>query len=254
MSEERPRKKRPKGGLRRWHRSIGAVFALPLLWLMVSGLLLQHQDTLGLDQKMVKSASLLKLYDQIPDADPVTTSVGRFMVAGWGGMLFVDDRILEESGTLVGAVARPGELVIATTGELFVYDAQGEYLDRLGEESLPAVPVERIGLDESHRVHLQTSAGHHVLGRDFLNFETAPGEGAVAWNTVEVGREEKASLQETLVENADFTWSRVITDLHSGSLLGKVGRFLVDLTGIAVIVLTLLGIRLLFRRNSQKTK
>jgi len=169
-------------------------------------------------------------------------------------MLFVDDRILEESGTLVGAVARPGELVIATTGELFVYDAQGEYLDRLGEESLPAVPVERIGLDESHRVHLQTSAGHHVLGRDFLNFETAPGEGAVAWNTVEVGREEKASLQETLVENAGFTWSRVITDLHSGSLLGKVGRFLVDLTGIAVIVLTLLGIRLLFRRNSQKTK
>ncbi len=254
MSEERPRKKRPKGGLRRWHRSIGAVFALPLLWLMVSGLLLQHQDTLGLDQKMVKSASLLKLYDQIPDADPVTTSVGRFMVAGWGGMLFVDDRILEESGTLVGAVARPGELVIATTGELFVFDAQGEYLDRLGEESLPAVPVERIGLDESHRVHLQTSAGHHVLGRDFLNFETAPGEGAVAWNTVEVGREEKASLQETLVENAGFTWSRVITDLHSGSLLGKVGRFLVDLTGIAVIVLTLLGIRLLFRRNSQKTK
>ena len=254
MSEERPRKKRPKGGLRRWHRSIGAVFALPLLWLMVSGLLLQHQDTLGLDQKMVKSASLLKLYDQIPDADPVTTSVGRFMVAGWGGMLFVDDRILEESGTLIGAVARPGELVIATTGELFVYDAQGEYLDRLGEESLPAVPVERIGLDESHRVHLQTSAGHHVLGRDFLNFETAPGEGAVAWNTVEVGREEKASLQETLVENAGFTWSRVITDLHSGSLLGKVGRFLVDLTGIAVIVLTLLGIRLLFRRNSQKTK
>ena len=254
MSEERPRKKRPKRGLRRWHRSIGAVFALPLLWLMVSGLLLQHQDTLALDQKMVKSAWLLKLYDQIPDADPVTTSVGRFMVAGWAGMLFVDDRILEESGTLVGAVARPGELVIATTGELFVYDAQGEYLDRLGEESLPGVPIERIGLDESHRVHLQTSAGHHVLGRDFLNFETAPGEGAVAWNTVEVGREEKASLQETLVENAGFTWSRVITDLHSGSLLGKVGRFLVDLTGIAVIVLTLLGIRLLFRRNSQKTK
>ena len=169
-------------------------------------------------------------------------------------MLFVDDRILEESGTLVGAVARPGELVIATTGELFVYDAQGEYLDRLGEESLPAVPIERIGLDESHRVHLQTSAGHHVLGQDFLNFETVPGEGAVAWNAPRAGLEEKASLQETLVENADFTWSRVITDLHSGSLLGKVGRFLVDLTGIAVIVLTLLGIRLLFRRNSQKTK
>ncbi len=249
MSEERPRKKRRKWGPRRWHRSVGAVFALPLLWLMVSGLLLQHQDTLGLDQRMVKSAWLLKRYDQIPDADPVVTSAGRFMIAGWGGMLFVDDRILEEGGTLVGAVARPGELVIATSSEMFVYDAQGEYLDRLREESLPAVPIERIGLDESHRVHLQTSAGHHVLGQDFLDFETVPGEGEVAWNTLEVGREEKASLQEALMENAGFTWSRVITDLHSGSLLGKVGRFLVDLTGFAVIVLTLLGIRLLFKRS-----
>ena len=64
-----------------------------------------------------------------------------------------------------------------------------------------------------------------------------------------VGLEEKASLQETLVEKADFTWSRVITDLHSGTLLGKVGRFLVDLTGLAVIVLTVLGIRLLFKRS-----
>jgi len=71
----------------------------------------------------------------------------------------------------------------------------------------------------------------------------------VAWNTLEVGREEKASLQEALMENAGFTWSRVITDLHSGSLLGKVGRFLVDLTGFAVIVLTLLGIRLLVKRS-----
>ena len=103
-------------------------------------------------------------------------------------------------------------------------------------------------------MHLETAAGHHLLGEEFLDFETAPAESVVAWNAPRAGLEEKASLQETLVENADFTWSRVITDLHSGSLLGKVGRFLVDLTGFAVIVLTLLGIRLLFRRNSQKTK
>ena len=69
------------------------------------------------------------------------------------------------------------------------------------------------------------------------------------WNSPEAGEEEKASLQRVLVESSEFTWSRVITDLHSGSLLGKVGRFLVDLTGLAVIVLTVLGIRLLFKRS-----
>jgi hypothetical protein len=230
MAEERPRKRRRSGAPRRWHRYLGAIFALPLLWLVVSGLLLQHQEKLGLSEKKVSSAWLLKRYDQIPEGTPTVTSAGRFEVAGWGGVLFVDDRVLEESGILV-------------------YDSQGDYLDRLGEESLPAVPIMGIGLDDSRRVHLKTSAGQHVLGEDFLDFEAAVPGALVKWNSPEAGEEEKASLQRVLVESSEFTWSRVITDLHSGSLLGKVGRFLVDLTGLAVIVLTVLGIRLLFKRS-----
>ena len=249
MAEERPRKRRRKGGARRWHRYLGAIFALPLLWLVVSGLLLQHQEKLGLSEKKVSSAWLLKRYDQIPGGTPVVISAGRFKVSGWGGVLFVDDRVLEESGTLVGAVARPSELVIATASEVFVYDAQGDYLDRLGEESLPAVPITGIGLDESRRVHLKTGTGQYVLGEDFLDFEAAAPGATVKWNSPEAGQGAKASLQRVLVESSEFTWSRVITDLHSGTLLGKVGRFLVDLTGFAVIVLTLLGIRLLFKRS-----
>ncbi|MDP7107611.1 MAG: PepSY-associated TM helix domain-containing protein [Roseibacillus sp.] len=249
MCGERPRKKRRKWSPRQWHRYLGAILALPLLWLAVTGLLLHHQEALGFDRKMVKSTGLLRRYDQIPDGNPTVTSAGRFTISGWGGMLFVDNRILEESGVLVGAVARPKELVIATTSEVFVYDSQGGYLDRLGEESLPAVPIERIGLDDSHRVHLQSSADHHVLGQNLLDFETAPVESTVEWNALQAGPEEKATLQQVLMENAEFTWSRVITDLHSGSLMGQIGRFLVDLTGIAVIILTLFGVCLLFKRN-----
>ena len=69
------------------------------------------------------------------------------------------------------------------------------------------------------------------------------------WSILEESPQKRASLQQTLVEDSEFTWSRVITDLHSGSLFGTVGRFLVDLSGVAVLVLTVLGIRLLFRRK-----
>ena len=67
------------------------------------------------------------------------------------------------------------------------------------------------------------------------------------WSILEESPQKRAALQKTLVEDSEFTWSRVITDLHSGSLFGTVGRFLVDLSGVAVLVLTVLGIRLLFR-------
>lgn len=197
----------------------------------------------------MSSAWLLKRYNQIPEGVPAVTKAGRFLVAGWGGQLFVDDKLLEESGTLTGAVALPAELVVATENEIFVYDSQGLYLDRLGEESLPAVPLLGIGLDSNDRIHLQTADGQHVLGEGFLDFEEAPSGAVVAWSTPSEGFNERDSLQQILVEGSEFTWSRVITDLHSGSLLGKIGRFFVDLTGVAVFVLTVLGIRLLFRRK-----
>ena len=253
MGDKRPRSKGRRSGPRRWHRQwhryLGAVFALPLLWLVISGLLLQHGEKLGLSEKKVSSAWLLKQYDQIPEGMPTVTRAGRFRVAGWDGEVFVDNRLLEESGTLVGAVALPAELVVAVENEIFVYDAQGLYLDRLGEESLPAVPLEKIGIDSANRVHIRTDAGQHMLGEGFFEFELASPESEVVWSSLSEGVEERDSLQQVLVEGSEFTWSRVITDLHSGSLLGKVGRFFVDLTGVAVLVLTVLGIRLLVRRK-----
>ena len=253
MGEDRPKRKGRRSGPRRWHRQwhryLGAVFALPLLWLVVSGLLLQHGERLGLAEAKVTSAWLLKRYNQVPEGIPVVTQAGRFMVAGWAGQIFVDDKVLEESGVLIGAVALPGELVVATENEIFVYDSQGLYLDRLGEESLPSVPLGRIGLDSANGVHVETNKGQYILGGGFLEFEDAPPRTEVTWSSLEEGRKERASLEKVLVEGSEFTWSRVITDLHSGSLFGKIGRFFVDLTGIAVLVLTVLGIRLLVRRK-----
>lgn len=250
MSEEGARKRRRFWGPRRRHRFLGAFFALPLLWLCVTGLLLQHQDTFGLDKKKVKWVWLLKSYHQIPEGTPQTVTAGRFTVAGWGGMLFVDGRMLEESGELVGAVAKPAELVIATENEVFVYDAQGAYLDRLGEESLPAIPIEEVGLADEGRVVLKIRGAVHGISENLLEFEKMSSQidKETTWSTPVPDAEEKRSLQRSLVQSSDFTWSRVVTDLHSGSLLGKLGRLMVDLTGIAVIVLTLFGIRLLFRK------
>ena len=118
MGGDRPRRKgrksRPRKWHRLWHRYLGAVFALPLLWLVVSGLLLQHGERLGLTEKKVSSAWLLKRYKQIPEGIPSVTKAGRFMISGWDGEIFIDDSLLSESGTLIGAVALPGELVIST--------------------------------------------------------------------------------------------------------------------------------------------
>lgn len=245
---EAPRKKRRFWGPRRWHRYLGAVFALPLLWLCVTGLLLQHQDWFGLNERTVSSEWLLRRYDQLPENKPREEKVGRFVISEWDETLFMDDAILQETGTLVGAVAKPAELLVAIPEAIFVYDSQGEYFDRLGPESLPGVPVSRLGLNTAKEVIVEVAGKSYLLSDDLLDFkEVASAE--VVWSQPTETPERAEALSLVLAKDANFTWGRVITDLHSGSLFGKLGRFLVDLTGIAVIVLTLFGIRLLFRRT-----
>jgi hypothetical protein len=163
--------------------------------------------------------------------------------------LFLDGVVLEASGTLVGAVAKPAELVVATKTELFVFDAQGASLDRLGEESLPGLPVVRLGMGSDGRVVLEVEGGRIFASADLLEFVEVGAEAASVWSRVRESGGSRATLRKALAEGAEFTWSRVVTDLHSGSLFGKIGKFLVDFTGVAVIGLTLFGIRLLFKRN-----
>lgn len=249
MSDPQPRR-RGRWWVRRWHRWLGAVFALPLLWLCITGLLLQHRDTFGLQDRKVSSEWLLKRYGQIPEGDPKGVKAGRFEVSEWNEVLFLDEKVLDESGVLVGAVAKPAEVVLATRQGLFVYDAQGAYLDRLGEESLPGVPVERIGLRGASEVMIEVGGKMFRIDDSFLDYSEVEADEEVSWSEVSVASAARSRLQGVLAEGAGFTWDRVITDLHSGSLFGSFGKFLVDLTGIAVMVLTLMGLRLLFRRRA----
>ena len=189
-------------GPRRWHRYLGAVLALPLLWLCVTGLLLQHQERLGLGERRVNSAWLLERYKQIPAGEPRVAAAGRFTVANWGGLLFLDDVPVEESGHLVGAVAKPAELVVATESELLVYDAQGEFLDRLDEASLPGIPVKRLGLDAAGRVLLAVEGGATYATEDFLAFEQVPGAREARWSSVAAAPEERGRLERRLAEAA----------------------------------------------------
>jgi hypothetical protein len=56
-------------------------------------------------------------------------------------------------------------------------------------------------------------------------------------------------LEEAIAEQAGIPWSRVMLDLHSGNLGGTAGKLLVDVTGVGIIVLTLMGFKLVFRKS-----
>jgi len=89
-----PTPKRRRHFARKWHRWLGLVSALPLLWLAVSGVLLNHAQPLGLNDRMVTSPWVLRHYHQLPDGRPSGLQVGTRLIAEWGSELFLDDQPL----------------------------------------------------------------------------------------------------------------------------------------------------------------
>lgn len=234
--------------VRRWHRLLGVVFAIPLVWLSISGLLLRHAERLGLDGKLVRSSWLLERYGMIPEGEPRGVQAGGRQVAEWGENVFVGGALVEESGVLVGSVARGRDLVVALEDYLLVYDAGGMLVDQLGEESLPAVPLESVGLDPGGAVMVRSGGVVFRLARDFLGHAVAPGA-EVTWSRLaDLPGDAAEDLEVLLAQQAGISCYRVLLDSHSGNLFGPVTQWAVDLTAVGVIVLTVMGIGLVFRK------
>jgi hypothetical protein len=227
---------------------LGIVFLLPLLWLTLSGLALRYAEELGLEEATVGSGWVLRHYGMIPEGPVHLASAGSQEVAEWGEVLFLDDRMLDEVGELRGAVSSGGKVIVATPEHLLVYDVNGEWEQKLGEESLPGVPVERITSSEEGRVIVEVGGEGWEYDEALIGFEKVE-SGPLAWSEVRTGDAgEVKRLEDSLAEAARIPWSRVMLDLHSGNLGGTGGKLLVDLSGLGIILMSLMGLRLVFRK------
>lgn len=248
MSRDQLRRRPGRRRARHWHRWLGVAFGIPLLWLTVSGLVLRHADRLGLHEAQVKSGWLLRRYGMIPEGKARGCAADGREVNEWGENLFFKGSILDESGVLVGAVAKGRDTVVATREFLLVYDEAGGLADQLGEESLPAVPLEAIGVDGNGAVMVRGGGKAWRIADDFLSSEEA-GPGEVRWCGVkELPDKQRVVLEAALADQAGISAHRVWLDLHSGNLFGWAGKLTVDLSGIAIVILSGLGFGLVMRK------
>ena len=245
-----PPPKRRRHLARKWHRWLGLVAAFPLLWLAISGVLLNHAESLGLNDRLVTNAWVLNHYHQIPEGKPYAFKVGDRVVAEWGGELFLDEKPLPLFGDLVGVTAYQGQLLIATPEKIGVFDGADEMLLELDDLSLPKTPVQAIGVKDG-RVHFAAGDQFYFLSKDFFSAEETT-EKILVTHPKELSGEDEEALVEALRSRRGMPLSRVILDAHSGSLFGWPGWIITDLAAVGLVVLTLLGMRLFPKRKSVK--
>jgi hypothetical protein len=243
-----PSPKRRRHFARKWHRWLGLTAAIPVLWIALSGLMLNHAARLGFDDRMVTSGWILRHYNQIPEGKPYAFVVGDRIITGWSGELFLDQKFLPLQGEPVGAAAFKGQLIIATPEKIAIFDGSDDLLLELDDLSLPGTPIQGVEVVDDQLL-LKAANQTFVLSDDFFSAEKATRE-IISVSPKELLAADEEALTKAIHNRRGMPLSRVILDAHSGSLFGWPGWVITDLSAVCLIILTLLGLRLFPKRKS----
>ncbi|MDO8329228.1 MAG: PepSY domain-containing protein [Fluviicoccus sp.] len=222
--------------LLRWHRRIGVVLGLYLLWMAGSGILLNHAGGLGLDKQFLEGRFWLNRYGV---SAPLELRVGEhdFLLSAHG--LMSGNDFLGECALFLGVMPTADSQVLACDNRILLLTTQGELIEQIDAgRGLPGPFNAMAGLEQ--RVFLRQSATSAVLELDTLAGSLKPVPDIIVPD---------ALWSQPVAAPAGLTGERLLQDLHSGRLFGRYGPWVVDALGLSVIMLAISGWALARKRH-----
>jgi hypothetical protein len=232
------KQRKPTGHWRRWHRWLGLLVALPVLVLSVTGVLLNHIESLDWADDPLPSW-LARSYG-VPLSEQIHGSqVDGHWYAQTGERLFMDGSAVASClAPFQGAVAAQGLTVAGCGGDLLLLQGS-EQVERLRPgQGVPAFT--RLGVAGEALV-LETENRLLRFGLENLNSVVL----AVSDWQPAVIEPLPAVLQPRLQAAsvpASLNWQRLLQDLHAGRVFGWAGQLVMDLAALLLVILALTGV------------
>lgn len=208
----------------RWHRALGIASTLIVIVTVLTGLTLNDGQSLGLSEGHPHNALVDRLYRQSAASVPQGFETPRGWVTQLGAQTYLDTQPIAQHDTpLIGALVRDDMLLIAYRDGLVQYDDKGQLVESYGAlDGLPP-PLSQLGGD-AKAVAVETASGVLYFDRTGQGERRAERSHDRLVNPARLPRELKASLADAY-RGSGVTYERVLLDLHSGRLFGRVGGF-----------------------------
>jgi hypothetical protein len=230
------------------HRRMGLVSALFVLLLSATGLLLHHSNSLGLDRASVSSAVLLQWYGiEQPAIDRAFAAADATVLQIDRALYFNSQPLAGEYATLQGMVEAPFGFIIATASRLVLLTTTGDVIEILGPEHGVPQPVTGLGTSQGD-ILLRTNSGAYSADVDALSFAELEPQ-SPNWVQPIVPAVDLAATVARHYAQSLVSWERVLLDLHSGQILGPIGRLLVDVMALVFILMAITGVWIWSRRR-----
>lgn len=233
--------------VRKWHGHAGVAATVFLILLVVTGIILNHEEALKLDKREISTDWLMRWYG-IHAANPEMGYTMGDRYFSWEGEKWAlgDKPLAGTAEHPVGAVAVNGMHFVATSSALYLFQADGQLVDKLEKQALPAYPVLALGLADD-RVVLQTPSGM-MASTDGLTWKkiSAP----ATWSVLQP-LPDNTKRQMTVLLAPGLSLERILLDVHSGRIFGRYGPWVVDAAAIALLLLGISGVWIYVRSIKQ---
>ncbi|MCG2634017.1 MAG: PepSY domain-containing protein [Gammaproteobacteria bacterium] len=229
------------------HKQVGIWLLVWVVWMVASGLMMNHAPALGLAEINVRPALLTVGQRQPPPERETTYQLGGTLITQLDRSLYRDDQILDQcEEALVGAVALPDFGVVACGGRLLLLSNAGEIVEVTSASDLGLGSITAVAVDEGGRLLIRSPRGAQRADADLLSF--TPVTGLADWvQPVELPEVLRAKL---LAQQGGISWARWLSDLHSGRLFGRYGPLVVDGLALLLLLVSVTGYLLHRRRVS----
>jgi len=237
-------RKKPQSSLvRRLHRSLGAGTAVFIIFMVLSGLTINHSNGLGLDQRHVSQPFVLNWYGLGEPENIRSFALGNNWLSFAGSQLYLNANSVPGLSNGIGAVSSHEMLIVAGSEELILLDNDGRLIERLPWGPPGAGPIESIGMLADGIVVVKSAGQLWLADADLLNWQRA--EGTNVKPTWAHSEPAPGVLREAITRHYrgdGLSLERVLLDLHSGRIFGSVGILVYDLLALAVAFLAISGL------------
>ena len=227
---------------KKWHKKIGVIVALFVIFMVVSGIVLNHSQQLNLNTRYIQLKSLLDLYQ----INPATAPIGFLAEDVWaiqvGERVYFNKReVANEVKKLIGIVSIDDIYTFAFDGQLTLFTEEGETIEHLtGAEGVPA-GMKEIGHDDQGNVVIKAAHGYYHVNLDALDWKE--------YDYLDANWSRASSIPEQLnntllnqYRGRGLTIERVLLDIHSGRIVGQWGVYFVDIVAMLILILACTGV------------
>ncbi len=219
-----------------WHRRLGAVVALLVMLLAVTGILINHSQSMGWHLQPVHSSLVARLYGIPLQMATEGFAVQEHWLIQVGEELYLDQQPVQTCDKKVLGAVSLSEMIAVICGErLLLLDETGGLIEQLN-----SVPAQAQAMAvQNDAILLQTLSGNFAYHDDSGEWQAATSESD--WVKAQSLPPALKDYFSHLTVVPGLTRERVLLDLHSGRLFGRLGVWVVDLVGVVTCLLAFSG-------------